>query len=406
MARYPRVLTVILAGGAGSRLDGLTERRAKPVIPFGGSYRLIDFALSNSAHSGLTDVWIVEQYQPYRLNEHLANGRPWDLDRLHGGLQILPPYAARNSGSGEGFAEGNADALWRNRAFVREFNPDLLLVLSADHVYRLDYRDVIDSHLSRADAAAVTMVTTPVPRSEASRFGNVVTDSAGRVTRFAYKPEQPESDLGTAEIFVYDAHALLDSLEHLAEESGTDDDAPGLKDFGHELLPHLVAQGHAYEYRHAGYWRDVGTIESYFAGHQDLLAPEPPFVLDDPHWPIRTFASPRAPARIAASGRVEDSLVSPGCQIAGRVVRSVLGPGVVVEPGATIRDAIVMEGATVRADAVVDHAILDESVVIGEKAKIGKASESASITVVGYRAQVADNARVPAGKHIPPQESL
>ncbi len=403
MGRHPRVLTVILAGGAGSRLDGLTERRAKPVIPFGGSYRLIDFSLSNCAHSGLTDVWIVEQYQPYRLNTHLANGRPWDLDRLHGGLQILPPFEARNSG--DGFAEGNADALWRNRTFLRDFDPDLLLVLSADHVYRLDYRDVIESHLSRANAA-VTMVTTRVPKSEASRFGNVVTDARGRVTRFAYKPERPESDLGTAEIFVYDARALLESLEHLAEEPVDDEDEPGLKDFGHELLPHLVAEGQAYEYRHEEYWRDVGTIESYFAGHQDLLAPDPPFILDDPDWPIRTFASPRAPARIAASARVEDSLVSPGCQVAGRVVRSVLGPGVVVERGATIRDAVVMEGVMLRADAVVDRAILDEGVIIGEKAKIGKASEAAAVTVVGYHARIADGARVPAGTHVPPQESL
>ena len=401
MGRHPKVLTVILAGGEGSRLEGLTEHRAKPVVPFGGTYRLIDFALSNCAHSGLSDVWIVEQYQPYRLNEHLANGRPWDLDRLHGGLQLLPPYQARHSGKGEGFAEGNADALWRNRTFLRDFHPDLLIVLSADHVYRLDYRDVIESHLSRAQAS-VTMVTTPIAKKEASRFGNVITNNRGRVTRFAYKPEQPESELGTAEIFVYDAHTLLDSLEHLAQEHAGDEEGPSLKDFGHELIPHLVSEGHAYEYRHTGYWRDVGTIESSFAGHQDLLAPVPPFMLDDPEWPIRTFASPRAPARIAASARIEDSLIAPGCHIAGRVVRSVLGPGVVVEPGATVRDGILMEGVVVRAGATIDRAIIDEQVQVGKKARVGKASDAAEITLVGYRAKIADDARVAAGAHVPP----
>lgn len=205
-----KVLALILAGGVGGRLDVLTEQRAKPATPFAGTYRLIDFSLSNCMHSKITDVWVIEQYEPHSLNDHLANGRPWDLDRNYGGLQVLPPFLGRGKG---GFAQGNADAIYRHRRFIREFAPDLLVVLSSDHVYKLDFGEVIDEHLQHD--ADVTMVTTQVEREQASRFGVVKVDGEGRVTDFAYKPEKPESDLVTAEVFVYRTTKLLETLEKL-----------------------------------------------------------------------------------------------------------------------------------------------------------------------------------------------
>lgn len=369
MNKPPRVLTIILAGGQGGRLGPLTEHRAKPVVPFLGTYRLIDFALSNCAHSGLTDVWIVEQYYPFELNQHLANGRPWDLDRLRGGLRILPPYEKREGKDtgGAGFAEGNADVLWRNREFIAHFAPDLLLVLSADHIYRFDFRNLIASH-QRQKSSTLTLVATPVPDGDnATRFGNVRFDHTGRVTDFIYKPETPTSEWVTAEIFLYDAPRLLETLEALADQHGGEN----LGDFGDLLLPRLLEDGNVYTHEHRAYWRDVGTIDAYFAAHQQFLSTRPPLVLDDPTWPVLTWDTPRAPARIAASADVSDSLVGPGCHIEGTVRRSVLGPGVTVDAGATVEDAILYHDAHVENGATVSRAIVETGVLIPAGQTIG-----------------------------------
>jgi len=397
--RRPRLLTVILAGGQGGRLDLLTERRAKPAVPFAGTYRLIDFPLTNCHHSGLSDVWVVEQYLPFHLNEHLANGRPWDLDRLRGGLRVMPPYQARGgSDNGDGFAQGNADALWRNREYFREFDPDLLLVLSADHVYRMDYRDIIDDHLSRPSPPALTLAATRLPAGEdATRFGNVVTDD-GAVTDFAYKPDAPLSDLVTAEVFLYDARRLLDTLDELAAGRSGDADEPPLKDFGHELLPHLVESGDVRAFRHDGYWRDVGTVDSYFAAHREFLRPDPPLTLDAPEWPVLTFGRPRGAARVERAGRVDDSLLSPGCRVAGRVTRSVLGPGVVVEEGAEVTDAVLLEDVRVCSGAVVRRAIVDECTTVGSDARVGGDAADAPLVLVAAGASVPAGHVVPAGE--------
>ena len=406
-----KVLALVLAGGQGSRLEVLTEKRAKPVMPFAGTYRLIDFSLSNCMHSGISDVWVIEQYQPHSLNEHLANGRPWDLDRTYGGLQVLPPYTGRDGENEGGFAEGNADAIYRHCEFLREFNPDILLVLSADHVYKLNYGKVIDRH--RELEADVTMVTTQVRLEEAGRFGTVKVGDGGRITDFTYKPEQPESDIVTTEVFIYDAHKLLDTLNQLAAEIGEQSDDKGdgrgaaLKDFGHALLPRMVGEGNAYEFRHDGYWRDVGTVESYWQAHADLLAPESTLALDDPQWPILTYGVQRTPARIHATARIENSMISPGCTIRGQVVRSVLGPGVVVEQDAVIRDSVVMQESVIGARATVDCAVLDTNVRVGEGAVIGRRWEpqgggearspsSEEIALVGTGARVAAESHIPA----------
>jgi glucose-1-phosphate adenylyltransferase len=347
------VLALVLAGGEGGRLGPLTEDRAKPALPFAGVYRLIDFPLSNCHHSRISDVWVVQQYEPHSLSEHLSNGRPWDLDRTYGGLRVVHPSTGDDEG---GFYEGNADAIHRSREPILEFGPETVLVLSADAVYRLDYQRVLAAHAERG--AEATIVTTEVPREEAGRFGVVEVDGDGRVTGFAYKPDEPGGGTVTTEVFAYDAGVLLDTLEQLAEEDA------GLRDFGHALLPRLVERGRTWALDLGGYWRDVGTPESYWQGHMDLLGPEPRLELDDPDWPILTQVPSRPPARVARTAQIDDGFVSPGCVVRGRVERSVLGPGVVVEEGATVREAVVLPNARVAAD--VTRAIVDAGAEVTE----------------------------------------
>jgi len=382
------VLTLILAGGAGSRLEALTERRAKPALPFGGTYRLIDIPLSNLLHSGLSDVWIVEQYRPHSLNDHLANGRPWDLDRTHGGLRVLPPY---QGDEGEGFAEGNADALYRQRSLIREFSPDLVLVLSADHLYTLDYSELVAAHLE--SEAALTMVTTHVPQEDAARFA-VVEVQGGRVTGFEYKPDEPKTDLVGAEVFLYDARVLLETLEHLAKKG------EGLEDYGDALLPHLVEQGSVFEYRLEGYWRDVGTLDAYWQAHMELVEGTG-LALDDPAWPILTGSPQRLPARVQEGARIRDGLLSPGATVAGEVVRSVLSPGVVVEAGAKVVDSVLLEAVRVEAGANVARVVADIGARVGRGARVGGEGD---LALLGMGATVPPEGRVEAGGRVDPDE--
>ncbi len=335
----------------------LTENRAKPALPFAGLYRLIDFPLSNCANSGISDVWVLQQYQPFSIEDHLANGRPWDLDRTSGGLLILQPFTG---GEEEGFAEGNADALWRHRRLIREFDADVVLVLSADAVYTLDYRDVIDAHLE-ADAD-VTMVTSKVDE-DPGRFGVVTVAEDRRVSGFSYKPDDPQSDLVTTEVFAYRPAALLDTLDDLGES-----DEP-LEDFGDALLPRLVEGRRAYAFPLDGYWRDVGTPQSYWQAHQDLVDGNG-LDLDDLDWRIRTTAGHRPPALIEGGATVERSLMSPACRVAGQVSRSVLSPGVVVEAGAVVEESVILHGAVIRAGARVERAIVDSGVEVAAGAHV------------------------------------
>ncbi len=360
-----RTLLVVLAGGRGGRLAPLTDGRAKPALTFGGSYRLIDIVLSNAMHSGLSDVWVVEQYEPHALNDHLASGRPWDLDRTHGGLQVLSPFQGAD---GEGFSEGNADALVRQRRFIAGFAPDVLLVASADHVYRCDFRDVIDAHL--ASDAEATVVTTRVTE-DPSRYA-VVTTEAGRVTRLDYKPERPASDVVAAEIFAYRPAVVLEVLEQLAA-SGP------LGDYGERLLPALIDRGGVREHRHEGYWRDVGTIDAYHQAHMELLAAPPPFRLDDPDWPVLSATMPRRPAWLAATAAVHSSLLAAGSAVAGQVEGSVLGPGVTVTEGASVRDSVLLADVTVGPGARVERAIVDEGAQLGEGEIVGSATGEVTV---------------------------
>lgn len=370
-----RVLALILAGGEGSRLGPLAEERAKPALPFGGIYRLIDFPLSNCVHSGLSDAWVLQQYEPHELTTQLANGRPWDLDRTRGGFRIVHPYVGD---SRSGWYQGNADALHRNREVILGFDPDLLLVLSADHVYRLDYGEVIDGHVT--GDAAVTIVTTELPREQdVSRYGVVEVGRDGRVTGFEYKPDRPQSRVVATEVFLYDAPTLMDTLDELAPS-----DDEGLGDFGHELLPRLVADGRARAHALEGYWRDVGTLDSYWQSQMDLLEPDPPFVLDDPAWPILTAGLQRSPARIDGTASLDASWVAPGAVVRGHVERSILGPGVFVEEGASVRESILFHDVHVASGATVERTIADENAVVDSGATVGTAG--GEITVVERRA--------------------
>lgn len=396
----PRILALILAGGEGSRLDVLTEHRAKPAMPYAGTYRLIDFPLSNCVNSGISDVWVLRQYEPQSLDEHLANGRPWDLDRTRGGLRILHPISG---GKGDaGMHHGNADSIYRNRRYIEEFDPTVVLVLSADHVYALDYSEVIARHLDVG--AMVTMVTTEVASSEAKRFG-LVNAAEGQVSRYEYKPDEPWSTTGTTEVFVFRPSALLDALERAAD-AGDDEDGPG--DLGQTVLPALVEGGGARAFPLDGYWRDVGTIEAYWSAHKELVDGEAGPRLDDPAFPILSRGSIRTPARIDGSAAIDRSLVSPGCVVAGRVTRSVLGSGVVVEDGAQIRDSILLDDVHVGSGAVVSTAIVDAGARLGPGATVGRDASgpvsAEDIALVGAGVEVDADDAVPPGARLDPSD--
>ena len=388
----PRILVLVLAGGAGGRLELLTENRAKPAVPFAGVYRLIDFSLSNCEHSQIADVWISVQFHPTSLSEHLSNGRPWDLDRTSGGLMTLPPFQGTERG---GWASGTADALWRQAELIRAFDPDALVVVSADAVYKLDYREVADGHLG--SGAEVTMVTTEVAADDASRYGIVQVGGDGRITDYEYKPDEPATTTATNEVFVFSPKATLDRLEALEDEVGEE----GLEDLGTHLLPAQTKDGLARAHRLEGYWRDVGTVPAYWQAHRDFLSEEPPIDLDEASWPIHTRGGRHSAARILKSAVVDESLISGGTRVAGDVRGSVLSPGVVVEPGATVVDSVLLPGVRVRSGASVTRAVLDDGVDIGKQAVVGGDGD---ITLVGRRARVGAGTEVAAGARYPEPE--
>jgi glucose-1-phosphate adenylyltransferase len=387
-----RTVVVVLAGGAGGRLELLTDHRAKPAVPYGGSYRLIDVPLSNALHSGLDDVWVVQQFHPVSLEDHLSNGRPWDLDRTTGGLLLLHPAQGTDK---EGWHTGTADALWRQSDLLREYDPEVVVVVSADAVYRLDYESLVQEH--RGSDAALTMVTTEVAPDDAGRYGVVQVDGDGRVTDYAYKPDDPEGNLISNEVFVFDTDVLVDLLDSLAAEAGED----GLEDLGDALLPRLVQAGRVREHRFDGYWRDLGTVESYWEAHMELLADSPPFDPEDPAWPLRTHGRRQGPARVADGARVARSVLGAGAHVAGTVERSVLAGGALVEAGAEVRDSVLLPGAIVRSGAVVERAILDDGVEVGADARVGGPGSTA---LVGRRSVVPAGSSVEPGGRYPADE--
>lgn len=404
--RPPRILAVIQAGGAGGRLDVLTRERAKPALPFAGVYQLVDLPLSNLVNSGISDVWLSVQFQGSTLEEQVANGRPWDLDRTRGGLRLLMPQQGSGSLDEDGFARGNADGLFRIRDQVRAFAPDVLVVLSADHVYRFDVGEAVETHL--AAGAECTVVTTEVPAREAGDHGVAECDG-DTVTGFAYKPEEPSGTTVATEIFVYDPRVLVTVLEELHAElaEGAEEGDTGLGDFGEHLVPRLVGRGRTVRHRLPGYWKDVGQPHHYLQAHRDVLTGDVG-VLDQPDWPIRTQSPQRAPARVATGAVVEDSMLSPGSWVAGTVERSVIGPGAVVEEGALVRDSVVFADCLVRSGAEVAWSVLDSGCVVEQDAVVGAGSDASAlehpdrVTLVGRGSEVGRGVRLEAGARLEP----
>ena len=387
----PRALLIILAGGKGSRLDVLTVGRAKPSLPVGGTFRLIDLMLSNAAHSGLTDVWVVQQYEPHLLNAHLAGGRPWDLDRSRGGLQVLPPFQGAD---GEGFAEGNADALARQARLIEATAPDVVLVASADHLCAIDLGAVVTAHLDRE--SDLTIVTTALSRSQdPTRHALVDVNARGRVTGIHVKPDEPPHRIAATEVFAYDTSVLLGTLRALVAEG-----AP-LGDFGETLVPTVIDGGNVHEWAHRGHWRDLGTPQAYLDAQLELLRPRAPFRLDDPAWPILSPAVPRVPARIEGTARVEGSWISPGAVVRGTVIDSIVGPGAVVEREAEVRHSVLFDDVRVGRGATVARSVLAEDVRIGAKARIG-AAHARHPVLVGAARRLAAGSEVAAGTHLDP----
>jgi len=412
-AHPPRVLALLQAGGAGSRMDVLTRETPKPALPFAGSFRLIDVPLSNLRNAGISDVWVSVQYLGQSLSDAMANGKPWDLDRHHGGFRVIMPQQA-GPPSERGFVSGNAEELLSNRDAIRRHGAEAVLVLSADHVYRLDYAEVVAEHLSRG--AECTVVTTEVSLADASHHAVMIVDDDGRVRRVDYKPEEPATETVATEVFVYDPVALIEVLEELhrtmSASAGEDDaaatdnepeDGSALGDFGEHLLPTMIERGRTYGYPLDGYWRDLGRPETYLAAHRDLLAGDIELFAQD--WPITTTVEKRAPARLHRGCSVEDSMIADGCEIYGSVRTSVLGPGVVVEAGAQVRDSVIFADVTVQSAATVDWSIVDVGTEIGTGARVGDGNpqevlEPELIVLVGADCRIAPGAHVPHGSRL------
>jgi len=384
-----RAIAMILAGGAGSRLSVLTQKRTKPAVPFAGKYRIIDFALSNCANSGLFTIGVCTQYRPRSLNAHVRIGRPWDLDRATGGLTILQPYVGSRSVDCADWYQGTADAIYQNLDFIQHYNPELVLILAGDHVYKMDYGKLFSFHQERE--AQLTIGAIQVAPEEASRFGILESDGSGRVLRFEEKPDHPRGDRASMGIYVFNADVLYDVLRADAEEEGS------RHDFGGDIIPPMIKECAVYAFPYDDYWVDVGTIEAYWHAQMDLLREDPPLDLRDRDWVIHTRSAERPPVHIAQGGRVSRSLLSDGCFVQGRVEHSLLSPGVIVREGAVVRDSVIMTDAIVESGAIVDTAILDKQVHVGEGALVGCGDESEpnvslhlreGLTAVGKNTQI------------------
>ena len=353
------MIAMLLAGGQGSRLGVLTQKVAKPAVSFGGKYRIIDFPLSNCINSGVDTVGVLTQYQPLRLNTHIGIGIPWDLDRNVGGVTVLPPYE-RSKGSD--WYTGTANAIYQNLEYMESYNPEYVLILSGDHIYKMDYEVMLEYH--KANNADVTIAAMPVPMEEASRFGILITDDANRITEFEEKPANPRSNLASMGIYIFSWKVLKEALIKLKDEPGCD--------FGKHIIPYCHNDGRrifAYEYN--GYWKDVGTLGSYWEANMELNDIITAFNLYAEYWKIYTMSEKIPPQFISAEAKVGKSIIGEGTEIYGEVTNSVIGSGVVIEKGAVVRDSIIMQDSVIEADAVVDRAIVAEDVRIGAGARLG-----------------------------------
>lgn len=358
-------VAMLLAGGQGSRLGALTKDVAKPAIPFGGKYRIIDFPLSNCVNSGIDTVGVLTQYQPLELNDYIGSGQPWDLDRMNGGVHVLPPYQQIK---GADWYKGTANAIYQNIPFIDRYNPEFVLILSGDHIYKMDYSDMIDYHVK--NQANCTISVLEVPMEEAPRFGIMNTNDDLSVYEFEEKPAHPKSNKASMGIYVFNWSDLKEYL--IADEA----DANSENDFGKNIIPAMLADGKKLmAYPFDGYWKDVGTIDSLWEANMDLLNPKIPLSLDDPQWKIYARSRALPPHFVADSSTVQNSLISEGCTVEGELLDAVLFSGSTVEKGAVVRDSIVMPGAKIKSGAVVQYAIIAENAVVGENCVVGARPE-------------------------------
>ena len=361
------MIAMLLAGGQGSRLGVLTQKVAKPAVSFGGKYRIIDFPLSNCINSGIDTVGVLTQYQPLRLNTHIGIGIPWDLDRNNGGVTVLPPYEKSNNSE---WYTGTANAIYQNLEYMEQYNPDYVLILSGDHIYKMDYKIMLDYH--KANNADITIAAMPVPIEEAKRFGIVVTDDDNRITEFEEKPENPKSNLASMGIYIFSWKVLKNALIALKDQNECD--------FGKHVIPYCFENNKrlfAYEYN--GYWKDVGTLNSYWEANMELIDIIPVFNLYEEFWKIYTRTDAIPPQYISSDAFIEKSIIGDGSEIYGKVYNSVIGSGVVIEEGAVVRDSIIMQDTVIGKNTSVEKAIIAEEVVIGDNVEIGVGEEAENV---------------------------
>ena len=392
MFKKKECVAMLLAGGQGSRLYALTTKTAKPAVPFGGKYRIIDFPLSNCVNSGIDTVGVLTQYQPLVLNEYIGNGLPWDLDRAWGGVKILPPYQGQKGGD---WYKGTANAIYQNMEFINRYDAEYVLILSGDHIYKMDYDKMLAYHKQKG--ADCTIAVLAVPMEEASRFGIMSTNEDGSIYKFSEKPKNPDSNLASMGIYIFNRKKLNDYL--IADEN-----TPGSSnDFGKNIIPNMLAAGEKmFAYPFEGYWKDVGTISSLWEANMDLLGEKPELNLGDESWRIYARHQALAPQFVGKDAVIENSSITEGCEIYGTVRNCVVGAGVKVEKGAVVTDCVLMGDAVIGEDAVVSYAIIDTGVTIGQGAVIGENKATAKgIAVIGEDITIQAGAHVEAGAMIP-----
>ena len=366
-------IAMLLAGGQGSRLGALTSNVAKPAVSFGGKFRIIDFALSNCANSNVNTVGVLTQYRPYLLHSYIGTGEAWNLDERDGGVSILPPYATQTGGA---WYEGTADAVTQNIGYIEQNDPEYVLILSGDQLYRMDYADMLATH--KKNNADLTIAVMPVPWEEASRFGIITADEEGRITKFTEKPKKPDSNLASMGIYIFSTDLLLETLREDAVDQTSE------HDFGNNIIPKLLGDGkRLFTYEFNGFWRDVGTISSYHETSMDLLGPNPAFDIYDETFPIMSNASTRPPSFVGRNGEVEDCLVSNGVTILGKAKHSILSTDAYIGERATVEDSVLLPGAVVKDGAHVVRAILGENSVVEENVNLGSVDATKDTAVIG-----------------------
>lgn len=394
MQRSKTCIAMLLAGGQGSRLKALTTKVAKPAVSFGGKYRIIDFPLSNCTNSKIDTVGVLTQYQPLILNEYIGTGAPWDLDRIYGGAHILPPYQAKEKSA---WYLGTANAIYQNINFIKNYNPDHVIILSGDHIYKMDYSDMINYHIEKD--ADCTIATLEVTYEEASRFGIMNTDKTMRIVEFEEKPKVPKNNQASMGIYIFKTSKLIKYLEE-------DNEMDTNHDFGKDIIPTMLANGElmvAYPFK--GYWKDVGTIESLWLANMDLLGDEPNFDLYEKNWKIHSRISDPTPQYVAETALIENSLISSGSTIKGTVINSIIGINVTIEEGAVVKNSVIFNDVVIGKNCQVNYAIIDEGVVVDEESTIGEEdATSKEITVIGRGYHVNSNTKIGKGLNIEVEE--